>query len=124
MESRIRQLRKQHGMTLKQLGAELGLAESTVSQYETGKRNPDNETLLKLGELFQVSIDEILGRTTLTEDTKKSSAKGRGLPQEAYREVLADEGIRILLDADATLTDAQLDEIVEFIKFKRRKENR
>lgn len=124
MESRIRQLRKQHGMTLKQLGAELGLAESTVSQYETGKRNPDNETLLKLGELFQVSIDEILGRTTLTEDTKKSSAKGRELPQEAYREVLADEGIRILLDADATLTDAQLDEIVEFIKFKRRKENR
>ena len=124
MENRIRQLRKQHGMTLKQLGAQLGLAESTISQYETGKRNPDNETLLKLGELFQVSIDEILGRTTLSEDKKRAPAKGKELPQGAYREVLADEGVRILLDADASLTDDQLDEIVEFIKVKRRKENR
>gem|GEM_PF-4717553 len=46
------------------------------------------------------------------------------MPQESVREVLAGEGVRILLDADANLTDDQLSEIVEFIKFKRRTENR
>ena len=61
MENRIRELRKQHKMTMKQLGQVVGLAESTISQYETGKRQPDNETLLRLGEFFDVSVDYLLG---------------------------------------------------------------
>lgn len=61
MKNRIRELRKQRGLTMKQLGSMLGLAESTVSQYETGKRQPDNETLLKLGEIFDVTVDFLLG---------------------------------------------------------------
>jgi transcriptional regulator with XRE-family HTH domain len=48
-------------MTMKQLGAEIGVAESTVSQYETGKREPDNETLLRIGELFNVTVGYLLG---------------------------------------------------------------
>lgn len=46
---------------MKQLGEVLDLAESTISQYETGKRQMDNETLLKLGEYFDVSVGYILG---------------------------------------------------------------
>lgn len=64
MQNRIRELRRAHGMTLKQLGETLGLAESTISHYETGKRGPDNETLLKLGELFGVTVGYILGVET------------------------------------------------------------
>lgn len=60
-ENRIRELRKQHKMTMKQLGQVVGLAESTISQYETGKRQPDNETLLRLGEFFDVSVEYLLG---------------------------------------------------------------
>ena len=61
MGNRIRELRKARGITMKQLGKELGVAESTVSQYETGKRSIDNETLLRLGEFFDVSVGYILG---------------------------------------------------------------
>lgn len=61
MKNRIRELRKSRGMTMKQLGAVVELAESTISQYETGKRQPDNETLLRLGEFFGVPVDYILG---------------------------------------------------------------
>ena len=49
---------------MKELGAEIGVAESTISQYETGKRQPDYETLLKLSEYFGVSVDCLLGRDT------------------------------------------------------------
>ena len=45
---RIRELRKKCGITMKELGEKIGVAESTISQYETGKRQPDYETLLKL----------------------------------------------------------------------------
>ena len=52
MGNRIRELRKAKNMTLKDLGKILGVAESTVSPYETGKRQPDNENALMLGEFF------------------------------------------------------------------------
>lgn len=61
MPNRIRQLRKQKGITMKQLGSVVGLAESTISQYENGKREPDNETLLRFGEFFGVTVGYLLG---------------------------------------------------------------
>lgn len=61
MENRIRELRKQRGLTMKQLGALVGLGESTISQYENGKRQPDNETLLKLSACFGVTVGFLLG---------------------------------------------------------------
>ena len=54
---------------MKQLGAEVGLAESTISQYETGKREPDNETLLRIGELFGVTVGYLLGAEEKKEKT-------------------------------------------------------
>ena len=56
----LRILRKNKGLSMKELGEIIGVAESTISQYETGKREPDFETLLKLGEFFNVSVDYLL----------------------------------------------------------------
>ena len=64
MGNRIRELRKSRNMTMKQLGEVLGVAESTISQYETGKRQADNETLLRLGEFFDVTVGYLLGAET------------------------------------------------------------
>lgn len=61
MQNRIREIRKAIGLTMKELGAKVDVAESTISQYETGKRQPDNETLLKLGEALDVSVGYLLG---------------------------------------------------------------
>ena len=61
MANRIRELRKKRGITMKQLGEVVDLAESTISQYETGKRQPDNETLLKISEYFGVTVGYLLG---------------------------------------------------------------
>lgn len=62
-------------MTMKELGAVVGLAESTISQYETGKRQPDNETLLKLGEYFNTSVDYLLGSTRTNENAPTLTQK-------------------------------------------------
>lgn len=46
------------------------------------------------------------------------------LPHAQYREVLQESGIRLLLDADAKVSPEDLEDIVEFIKFKQRKNGR
>ena len=42
-----------------------GKSERVVGFYETGERDPNTETLLKLSELFDVSVDYILGKTNV-----------------------------------------------------------
>jgi len=48
-------------MTQKELAIHLQIADSTLSYWEMGKYEPDNETLLKLSRFFRVPIDYILG---------------------------------------------------------------
>ena len=54
---RIRRIRKFRGMTLKQLGIALGNPEKTadirISQYESGKRNPTEESLLQMSKALR-----------------------------------------------------------------------
>ena len=69
---RIRELRKKSGLTLKKLGKKIGVAESTVSQYETGKRQPDYETLTKIAEIFHVSVDYLLENDEIPSQNSKS----------------------------------------------------
>lgn len=61
---RIRELRKHKCITMKKLGEIIGVSESCVSQYENGKREPDNNTLIKLSDYFGVSVDYLLGSNT------------------------------------------------------------
>jgi transcriptional regulator with XRE-family HTH domain len=58
----LRVARKSKGMTLKELANYLHLGESTISMYENGLREPDNETMKTIADFFEVSIDFLLGR--------------------------------------------------------------
>jgi transcriptional regulator with XRE-family HTH domain len=70
---RIRKLRQARGLTMKELGQQLRLAESTISGYESESRKPDIEILHKLADYFEVNIDYILGRTDVPSPTKTTS---------------------------------------------------
>lgn len=59
---RIRKLRKKKGITMKELGRLVDLSESTISVYETGKHAPDLPTLIRLADIFGVSVDYLLER--------------------------------------------------------------
>jgi len=48
-------------MTQKELAKHLQIADSTLSYWEMGKYEPDNDALMKLSRFFQVPIDYILG---------------------------------------------------------------
>ena len=60
--NRLRELRKSNNLSMKEFGLKFGLAESTISLYETGKRFPDPQQLIAFANYFNVSIDYLLGR--------------------------------------------------------------
>ena len=57
---------------MKKLGEINGVSESAVSQYENGKRQPDQTTLIKIADYFNVPIDYILRTNTTTYNLNKS----------------------------------------------------
>ncbi|OQQ91803.1 hypothetical protein B6U55_07015 [Ligilactobacillus salivarius] len=58
---RIKDLRKLQGLTQIELADKLGVSLSSVAMWETGKRVPGFKTLNDLSELFDKSIEYILG---------------------------------------------------------------
>ncbi len=59
---RIRELRK---ITQAEMGNRAGIAAASVSHFETGQRAPSLDTLVKLADALNVTVDALLGRAPL-----------------------------------------------------------
>jgi len=57
----IRKLRKQYSFTQEQLSEALGVTVSAVYKWESGQSIPEVKTLMELADLFEVSVDTLLG---------------------------------------------------------------
>ncbi|MBR4212127.1 MAG: helix-turn-helix transcriptional regulator, partial [Oscillibacter sp.] len=71
---RIKEARMARGLSQKDFAAIVNIAPNTLSQYETGKREPDLKTLSKLADYFGVSVDYLLGRGERQPDNSKTPA--------------------------------------------------
>lgn len=61
LKNRLRELRKEKNMTLKQVSEKLGIASNTLSQYETNKREPKLKTWQALANFFNVPVSYLQG---------------------------------------------------------------
>lgn len=71
-DERLKLLRKKCGYTQVSLAETLGVSKGTVAMWETGKRTPDFETLIRLSDLFDVRTDYILGKSNNSSSAKLS----------------------------------------------------
>ena len=56
----IKKLRKEKGMTQDELAEKLNVTRQAVSNWEMGKTQPDVDTLTRLAEIFDVSVERII----------------------------------------------------------------
>ena len=61
-KTKIKELRKEKRLNQTDLAQLLNTTQDTVSLWECGKSYPDVETLIKISSIFDIQIDEILGR--------------------------------------------------------------
>lgn len=60
---RLREIRKEKGISQLKLAMELNTNQNTISRYETGDREPGINELIRIADYFNVSIDYLLERT-------------------------------------------------------------
>ena len=58
---RLQELRKERGLSQKDLAHELSVSPFTISSYECNHSDPDDDTKVKIAKLFNVSLDYLLG---------------------------------------------------------------
>lgn len=112
---RLKELRMDANISQKKLSENLCLSQQAVAKWETGKSTPDPETLLKIAEYFDVSVDYLLGKT----DIKKAPSNNEDVTFDDFTfalhgnvKDLSDEGKQQILD------------FVRYIRAKEKKENK
>lgn len=97
---RLSELREKRGLTQAEVAEELGVSRQAISRWETGKIKPSTDNLRRLGKLYGVTLDYLMGggveepgQTPLEPDTptEQSGAKFRkaGLVCSAVTVVMA-----------------------------------
>lgn len=89
--SRIRKLRKDNNLTLRELGEKLNLSFSILAMYERGERTPPVDKLLLLADFFSVSLDYLLGKSD-----KKNNSLNIAVSSEDYESDERDKVYKLL----------------------------
>lgn len=65
MRNRIRELREDRDLRQIDVAEKTGIDQRTLSNYETGKTNPDSFAIIQLAKFYGVSTDYLLGVTDM-----------------------------------------------------------
>jgi transcriptional regulator with XRE-family HTH domain len=115
---RLKKLRKEKNLYQKELAEHLGVSRPTITQYESGTRKPDNETLGKIADYFNVSIDYLLGRTnerSSADKIKKAISDDPEL-QDAWDQISKRENLQLLFKQTKDMDDSSIRQIIRVIK--------
>lgn len=80
LNQKIRALRLAKGLTLKQVGDVFGISRASVSAWESGTSKPDSAKLVRLAELLDTSVSNLLGETVLSFESLALVSKTDALP--------------------------------------------
>lgn len=90
---KLRQLkiiRNQNGLTQQQVADVLGISRSAYCGYETGRRSPDIDTLVKLSDFYRISVDKfvekIVTKYVFDDDFIEAQPEARYLAQLSKEE--------------------------------------
>ncbi len=92
---RLKELREKAHISQVQLAKAIGVAQSTVAMWESGKSSPEYNTLIKISDYFAVGIDFLAGKSSAQKAEKTGSVRipvlgsvPAGIPLEAVEDIL------------------------------------
>ena len=91
---KLTQLRKSKNLSQEELGNELGVARQTVSKWELGETTPEMDKLIKMSEIFEISLDELIKDKEI--DTNINTNTNSNDPNNTNTQKLAGLTIKII----------------------------
>lgn len=100
---RLKELREGKGISQKTFAIDMHFAQSTIGMWESGKREPDFETLCKIANYFNVTLDYLVGRADTPTPVPQTA-------QSAETEIQAEFN---------KLTESEQKDVLDYIRFKK-----
>ena len=114
----LKQLRNRDNLSQAELAQKLGVAKSTIGMYESGKREPDFETLESIADFFNVDMNFLLGRDGSENVHYYLNDETRQIAQEAFE----NPELRTLFHVARDIPPERLKAHIEFMKSLKRQE--
>ncbi len=114
--NRIKQLREELGLTQERLANILELnAKSSIANYESGANAPSDEIKLKMCDLFNCTLDYLLGRTDVREE--EESQKESMIVQNDFTDnEIAKKILKVFLDEKKPISAKRAEKIIDIAK--------
>jgi len=93
LQENLKILRTRKGLSQEELADRLNVVRQTVSKWEKGLSVPDSEMLIRIAEVFEVSVGELLGETIMPE-TEKSELQQLSDKLEHLNAMMAERNAR------------------------------
>jgi len=103
----MEELRKQKGLSQKQVADFLRITQQAYSNYANGRREPDYDTLIKISNFYEVSVDYILGQSDDPSPSNKKNTVGTKPPDNKKS------------DSNEQEPDDEVDETESYVAYRR-----
>jgi len=107
----IKRLRLEKGWTQEDVARMLGVTSKAVSFYELDKRKPSSESLIRIAEVFGVTLDELV-KGDVKERDQKTPSHENDLARD-MKKILIDIGV---VKEDTTIAEEEYAEWLRFIR--------
>lgn len=88
LDKRLKDAREAKGLSQNYVAEHLNITRQAISKWENGKSMPDLENLIILSTLYEISLDELLGRTPSPEETPEPQSSSANTPSSPIQEAL------------------------------------
>lgn len=68
---KLKEIRKNEGLSQEQLAEKIGVSRQAITKWETGKGLPDVENMVIIAEIFKTTLDELLRNSVVTQEPEK-----------------------------------------------------
>ena len=116
----LKYLRVRDNLSQAELADKLGVAKSTISMYEVGKREPDFETLEAIADFFNVDMNFLLGKDGSENDHYYLNDETREIAQEVFE----NPDMLTLFKVARDIPPERLKAHIEFMKSLKEQENK
>jgi transcriptional regulator with XRE-family HTH domain len=115
----LKYFREREGLSQSELAKRLGIAPSTISMYEVGKRQPDFETEEKIADFFNTDLNTLRGK-----DIEKDMAEKTEALRKAYQKLIQEQNMvedikgkkKELFNLLRCMTDEAVEKVLSYTK--------
>ena len=98
---KISEYRKLKGISQKDLAEKLGISAGNLCEWEKGRIEPSINALIKISELLDISVDELIGKENFTANNRQNDKRERVLH---YFDLLDEDSQNHLIEIMKTMT--------------------